>query len=281
MSLTTETSTRKVAALERLPARSRSSWGVFAVLCIAWAFLAPQYIAAQIQGDRWRGLIVAPEHRCSPYSRADYRYPQSVEPGIVASMGGRIYGPYTGKHYETMLQTNIEHMVALSEAHDSGLCAADLSTRERFAADPLNLTLASPGVNQCGRGGKCAWDAADWQPEMNRCWFAGRILAVRLKYGLTVDRREALALDNVLSGCASLEMVITDPADVVPYQERPLAPAARGGDESVDALRLWDDNGNGRITCSEARRHRIAPVPSDHPAYRYMHDGDGDGVVCE
>ena len=47
------------------------------------------------------------------------------------------------------------------------------------------------------------------------------------------------------------------------------------------ALALYDDNGNGRITCKEARRHGIAPVRGDYPAYRYMRDGDGDGVVCE
>ena len=43
----------------------------------------------------------------------------------------------------------------------------------------------------------------------------------------------------------------------------------------------WDDNGNGRVSCAEARRHGIAPVPRDHPAYPYMNDRDGDGVVCE
>ena len=48
-----------------------------------------------------------------------------------------------------------------------------------------------------------------------------------------------------------------------------------------DALARYDDNRNGRITCKEARRHGIAPVPRSHPAYRYMRDGDGDGVVCE
>ena len=48
-----------------------------------------------------------------------------------------------------------------------------------------------------------------------------------------------------------------------------------------NALARYDDNRNGRITCKEARRHGIAPVPRSHPAYRYMRDGDGDGVVCE
>jgi len=48
-----------------------------------------------------------------------------------------------------------------------------------------------------------------------------------------------------------------------------------------EVLARYDDNGNGRITCWEARRHGIAPVSRDHPAYRFMLDADNDGVVCE
>ena len=57
----------------------------------------------------------------------------------------------------------------------------------------------------------------------------------------------------------------------------PQPPPAQGG----NALELYDDNGNGRITCSEARDHGIAPVRRDHPAYQYMDDRDDDGIVCE
>ena len=46
-------------------------------------------------------------------------------------------------------------------------------------------------------------------------------------------------------------------------------------------LELYDGNGNGRITCAEARAHGIAPVPRGHPAYRYMNDRDNGRVVCE
>ena len=49
----------------------------------------------------------------------------------------------------------------------------------------------------------------------------------------------------------------------------------------LGALAMYDDNGNGRITCAEARAHGIAPVHRGHPAYEYMRDADGDGVVCE
>ena len=48
-----------------------------------------------------------------------------------------------------------------------------------------------------------------------------------------------------------------------------------------NALALLDDNANGRIPCQGVRRHGIAPVPRGHPAYTYMYDRDGDGVVCE
>ena len=225
--------------------------------------------------ETWRGLTVAPEHRCSPYDRSDYPYPQSVERKIVASMGGAVYGPYTGRVFAGTGETDIEHVVATSEAHDSGLCAAGRATRKAFARDLLNLTLASPTVNRCGAAGKCAKDAAEWLPMHNRCWFAGRIVEVRRKYGLTIDRREAAALEAVLSGCASTAMIMTTSAGAASSAPAPASAT------NADALRLWDDNGNGRITCAEARRHGIAPVARGHPAYLYMRDGDGDGVVCE
>ena len=86
-----------------------------AVLAIAALLAAGHGHAA---ADTWRGLAVAPEHRCASYDRADYPYPQSVEREIVASMGGRVYGPYTGRHYRSMRDTDIEHIVAVSEAQD-------------------------------------------------------------------------------------------------------------------------------------------------------------------
>ena len=91
----------------------------------------------------WRGLTITPENRCSDYDRNDYDYPASVEDDIVDAMDGLIYGPYTGTHYPSTASTTIEHIVALSEAHDSGLCSADGATRDMFASDLANLTLAS------------------------------------------------------------------------------------------------------------------------------------------
>lgn len=226
----------------------------------------------------WRGLVVAPENRCAPYNRKAYPYSQSVEDRIIAQMGA-IYGPYTGTYFSSKRQTDIEHIVAAAEAHDSGLCAASPAVKSQFASDLLNLTLASPQVN---RHQKKHYDAAEWQPQLNQCWYANRIVEVKRKYSLTVDAREAQALEGVLSNCTSTDMIVVENTGVTAGSSNassPSAPASNSSDTA--ALELWDDNGNGRITCKEARRHGIAPVHRDHPAYAFMRDGDGDGVVCE
>ncbi len=234
--------------------------------------LAPTPTETMVQaGPTWRGVAVASEHRCSPYDSDDYPYPASVEPKIVAAQGG-IYGPYTGTWFENIKETDIEHIVARSEAHDSGLCAASPATKARFASDLLNLTLASPSVN---RHQKVANDASEWLPDLNRCWYVARTIQVRQAYDLTIDRAEADAIDKVLANCGSTEMVVLAP------EQRVVAPTPTNAPAGADALALYDDNGNGRITCAEARAHGIAPVRRGHPAYPYMRDADGDGIVCE
>ena len=156
-----------------------------------------------VRTEMWRGIFVAPEDRCAPYSQDDYRYPRTVEAAIVEEIG-EIYSPYTGDCFSSARLTDIEHIVARSEAHDSGLCEATRNLRKDFARDLLNLTLASPSLNRA----KGALDAADWMPDENPCWFANRIVKVRRKHHLTIDRREADALEAVLSECKSTDMDI-------------------------------------------------------------------------
>ena len=150
--------------------------------------------------ERWRGLTVA-EHRCSPYRSDEYAYPQAVEDDIIRRLGG-LFSPYTGEEFDSKRDTDIEHIVARSEAHDSGLCRADAATRRTFSRDLLNLTLASPHMNRNQKGAK---DAAEWQPDANQCWFTQTVVAVRRAYRLTIDRREADALDGMLAGCSLTE----------------------------------------------------------------------------
>lgn len=147
----------------------------------------------------WRGLRVEAEHRCSPYDSDDYSYPASLEAEIISELGG-IWSPYTGEVFDSARETDIEHIVARSEAHDSGGCAWSVERRREFSRDLLNVTLAAPALNRQEKSGK---DAAEWMPRMNRCWFADRVVRVRQAWNLSVDRREADALDDVLAGCTS------------------------------------------------------------------------------
>ncbi len=159
--------------------------------------------AVQQALHRLNRLVVAPENRCSPYDSDDYPYPQSVEARIVSGMGGRVYGPYSGTTFGSTRDTDIEHIVARSEAHDSGLCGANQQGRKTFARDLLNLTLASPSVNRHQKSGK---DFAEWRPKLNKCWFADRVIKVKAKYSLTIDSREKAALERTLAACSSLDM---------------------------------------------------------------------------
>ena len=117
------------------------------------------------QDNTWRGLKIEKENRCSPYNRLeDYTYPQTIENKVIKSLGNKIYSPYSGKYFKS--KEDIEHIVsiseAISEAHDSGLCSAKKKTKNRFASDIQNLTLASPTVN---RDEKSGHDASGWLPE--------------------------------------------------------------------------------------------------------------------
>ena len=58
-------------------------------------------------GDRWRGLAVAPECRCTPYDRDDYPTPASVEARIARRDG--MVSPYDGRRFDALTESDIEH----------------------------------------------------------------------------------------------------------------------------------------------------------------------------
>ena len=119
-------------------------------------------------------------------------------------------------------------------------------------------------------------DAADYLPEHNQCWFATRVIAVKQRWGLSVDEREARFLKTALAGCTPEQIA------------RPVCEASETTTTTGSSAEAWlarcDANGNGRVTCAETRAQACgAPIPvtSDHPLYQYMTDADGDGQVCE
>jgi len=101
-------------------------------------------------------------------------------------------------YFGSIKETDIEHIVAAAEAHDSVLCARPRDDRKAFAQDLDNLTLASPKVNRWQKSDR---DAAEWMPDHSRCWYAGRIIAVKQKWGLSVDQAEREALETYIAAC--------------------------------------------------------------------------------
>ena len=246
-----------------------------------WLLMAVFVFSSFAQGQgTFQGLRIAPENRCSNYDKSkDYRYnARRLEPQIVQRLDGKVYGPYTGRCFQSMSETDVEHIVAANEAHDSGMCAQPVSKRQAFAEDLLNLTLAAPDVNRHQKSGK---DAGEWLPAKNQCWFASRVIAVKRKWNLTVDAREARALERVLASCGASPEVM-EPIVCTSYSSGGSQSASSANASASPALAKYDTNGNGRITCSEVRAAgEKTPILRSHPAYPYMTDGDGDGKVCE
>ena len=90
---------------ERRRARPRGPGSSLALSCLA-AVVALGLVHG-VSAETWRGLTVAPEHRCAPYDkRRDYPYPQSVERDIVRVLGV-VYGPSTGICFASTTETDV------------------------------------------------------------------------------------------------------------------------------------------------------------------------------
>jgi hypothetical protein len=118
---------------------------------------------------------------------------------------GTLHDPYTGRTIafrrgaETSDDVQIDHVVALSNAWQTGAQQFDAATRELFANDPLNL-LATDGQTNQDKG---AGDAATWLPPNRGAWcgYVARQVAVKAKYGLWVTAAERDAIARVLDTC--------------------------------------------------------------------------------
>ena len=162
-----------------------------AIIAVA-AVVMPR--SAQAQGIPV-SLTLAAEQAREGYRRPTTNRYQRHERAVYLDLG-MDRTPFTCTPIAGNLRsTDVEHIVALSEAHDSGLAPGRML---EFSGDPLNLTVAAPRENRHVKSDK---DAAGYLPPRNRCWFAGRVLAVKARWGLTVDADEAVALINALDGC--------------------------------------------------------------------------------
>ena len=222
---------------------------------------------------------------------------------------------YDGARIEQPSDLDIDHVVPLAEAWDSGAWGWDAARREAFANDlddPRVLIAVTAATNRS----KGADDPPEWMPPdaNDTCRYAATWVVVKFRWQLSVDQREQTFLSDLLEGsCEGATVAIGAVDEMTPVAREPAtsgatptpvreptatptpmptstpvpepthtaAPGPTASGDDVDALARWDDNGNGRISCAEARAHGLAPVRRGHPAYQYMSDRDSDGVVCE
>jgi len=122
-------------------------------------------------------------------------------------LGGVLADPYSGKNIEFIFGASlidIDHVVALSNAWQTGAFQFTDEMRLQFANDPLNLLAVSASLNrQKGDG-----DAATWLPPTKsyRCQYVARQIAVKKKYNLWLTKPEKVEMLNLLSKCPNQEI---------------------------------------------------------------------------
>lgn len=122
---------------------------------------------------------------------------------LVAS--GEFQEPYTGHRItfkrgkDTSGAVQIDHVVALGNAWQTGAAALTPVQRQSLANDPLNLLAADGPANQ----EKSASDAATWLPPSKkfRCHYVARQISVKAAYRLWVTPAEKAAMERVLGLC--------------------------------------------------------------------------------
>jgi hypothetical protein len=161
--------------------------------------------------------------------------------GPCKVMTGSFVSPYTaatiqfqrGENTSPLVQ--IDHIVALQNAWETGAQGLTYAQRVTLANDPLEL-LAVDGKSNNQKSGS---DAAHWLPSATgfACTYVARQISVKITYGLWVTQAEHDAMARVLAGCptaagtasqfapAPAPPVAAAPAQPVPFVGNP-APAA-------------------------------------------------------
>ncbi len=120
-------------------------------------------------------------------------------------LSGVLFDRYSGETINfvrgnvTSMEVQIDHVVALSNAWQTGAFKLTLMQRTAFANDPMNLFAVKGRLNsQKGDG-----DAATWLPPLKsfRCTYVAQQIAVKAKYSLWVTAPEKEAMTRILAAC--------------------------------------------------------------------------------
>lgn len=187
---------------------------------------------------------------------------------------GTLADPYTGKTIDfvrgaTSSEVQIDHVVALSDAWQTGAQQLSVDQRTAFANDPANLLAVDGPANQQ----KSDSDAASWLPanKAYRCTYVSKQIAVKASYGLWVTKAERDAMERVLGNCSQ---AVKDPVPAASYAPAPPAAPLIGGDQQLGPEPFY-------ANCKAVRAAGKAPIHRGQPGFLSKFDGDGDGVGCE
>ena len=120
-------------------------------------------------------------------------------------LSGTLIDPFSGETINfvrgntSSMEVQIDHVVALSNAWQTGAFKLSIKERTAFANDPLNLLAVKGRLNsQKGDG-----DAATWLPPLKsyRCDYVSRQIAVKIKYRLWFTAPEKEAMVRILKSC--------------------------------------------------------------------------------
>jgi hypothetical protein len=127
---------------------------------------------------------------------------------VVAS--GTLVDRYSGETINfvrgnvTSMEVQIDHVVALSNAWQTGAFKLTADQRKALANDPMNLFAVKGRLNsQKGDG-----DAATWLPPLKsfRCAYVAQQIAVKAKYSLWVVPPEKAAMVSILAKCPTQKL---------------------------------------------------------------------------
>ena len=163
---------------------------------------------------------------------------------------------------------DIDHLVPLAEAWDSGARRWSAGTRQRYAndlGDPRSLVAVSASSNRS----KSDQDPAQWQPRYDKCTYVRQWVAVKTRWALKVNPAEKRALLSRASHCANTVLTVRRASIVT------ASTSGSGGTTS-------GSNDPRFSYCYQAVAAGYGPYyRGSDPEYWWYTDGDSDGVVCE
>jgi hypothetical protein len=198
-----------------------------------------------------------------------------VSIGPRCDVRGEWWSAFDGVRTTDQGDFDVDHMVPLKEAWDSGAYEWDYRTRRAFAND-LGFSGSLIAVSASSNRSKSDKDPAQWLPA-NRgfsCEYTFDWLAVKYRWSLSVDSAEALALGRLVANCQDEEFPpLPEKASIVLG-----APRVESDSAGDDSNQLDPRFG----TCREAIANGYGEyVRGQDPEYDWYRDGDGDGIACE